>query len=324
VYLDATTGGGAVLEVDAGDGRPVWRLPGGGGFGLQYAPGTYTVTLHSSLGEEAGVTRTFTTSHGIEDCLYASQWPADASGHAGQTMTVTGAFAGGAPPILVYADPNPGTLTDHGDGTWSWSYTPTAAVDRQYVVVRGYSPAGEVDESFAFAVAGDATPPTISCDSPDGRWHAANVAIDCTAADEGSGLVEAADASFTLATAVPAGVETANAATDTRRICDREGNCATAGPVAGNMVDLRAPTIELRIPADGATYSARATRRRPVLVSYSCSDGGSGVRTCSGTLPNGAMLPTGPHDFGRHAFTVTATDNVGNGATARSTYTVTP
>ena len=52
------------------------------------------------------------------------------------------------------------------------------------------------------ASAEDTQPPAISCASADGAWHAANVSIDCTAEDGGSGLADQADAAFSLSTSV--------------------------------------------------------------------------------------------------------------------------
>src|SRR5439155_5923507 len=74
----------------------------------------------------------------------------------------------------------------------------------------------------------DNTPPQISCASPDALWHAADVSIACTASDGGSGLANAADASFALATSVAAGTETATAQTGTRTVCDVAGKCGGA------------------------------------------------------------------------------------------------
>ncbi|HVM15967.1 MAG TPA: hypothetical protein VM290_00095, partial [Gaiellaceae bacterium] len=82
----------------------------------------------------------------------------------------------------------------------------------------------------------DTDAPEISCDAPPTGWQAADVAIACAASDAGSGLADAADASFTLTTSVPAGDETAGAATGSREVCDAAGNCATAGPFAGLKV----------------------------------------------------------------------------------------
>src|SRR5204863_496220 len=84
----------------------------------------------------------------------------------------------------------------------------------------------------------DKTMPAIVCASPDGLWHAADVSLACSSNDGGSGLSNAADASFTLSTSVPAGTEDANASTGSRTVCDRAGNCAAAGPIVGHAVGV--------------------------------------------------------------------------------------
>ena len=159
----------------------------------------------------------------------------------------------------------------------------------------------------------DKRAPDVACGAADGAWHAANVTIACTAADAGSGLASAADAAFGLATEIADGQETASAATGSRVVCDAVGNCAEAGPVGGNEVDRRAPSIDVSAPADGATYPQGAA----VTASYSCGDGGSGVASCVG--PKGGLDTTTP---GRHEVTVTATDRAGNGASRSVGYNV--
>lgn len=156
----------------------------------------------------------------------------------------------------------------------------------------------------------DRKAPQITCGSSDGVWHAVSVSIGCTATDGGAGLALVGDASFSLSTSVAAGNETANAATNSHPVADAVGNSATAGPVSGNKVDRKAPTIAITAPAQNATY----TYRQPVPASYSCTDGGSGVAQCSGNVANGANIPsTNP---GANTFTVNARDNVGNQAPA--------
>ena len=161
----------------------------------------------------------------------------------------------------------------------------------------------------------DNTPPTILCGAADGLWHANDVTINCTASDSGSGLANPADASFTLTTNVPAGSENANAATDSRQVCDNAGNCATAGPIGGNMVDKKAPDITLTAPASVAYLLNQA-----VAANYSCADGGAGVASCAGPVASGSNIATST--VGAHAFTVTATDNVGNTSSQTVNYTV--
>jgi hypothetical protein len=173
-----------------------------------------------------------------------------------------------------------------------------------------------------FGVVTDHAPPVVSCGAADGRWHASNVSISCSAQDAGSGLANPTDASFSLSTSVPAGTDTANAATSSRKVCDKVGNCTTAGPVEGNMIDRKAPTITLASPANGARYSFLGTLLRPAHVSYSCADAGSGIASCVGTQPSGAKINTSLLALGKHTLTVTAADNVGNRVSVTHAYTV--
>ena len=99
---------------------------------------------------------------------------------------------------------------------------------------------------------------TISCDTADAAWHNGDVAIACTANDGGSGLANAADASFNLTTSVADGTETANAATSSRQVCDGVGR-AGAGPITGNKVDKRPPTITGAVRAANVTYQLNAS-----------------------------------------------------------------
>lgn len=86
-------------------------------------------------------------------------------------------------------------------------------------------------------------------------------------------------------------------------------------PVA---TDSTAPEIEITTPADGAAYELGQS----VQVQYSCSDepGGSGLKSCTGDLANGADLDTAT--VGDKSFTVTAEDNAGNLATETIHYRV--
>ena len=161
----------------------------------------------------------------------------------------------------------------------------------------------------------DTTPPTVSCGSPDTAWHATNVAIPCTASDSGSGLANPSDASFTLATSVPARTEAADASTASRSVCDVAGNCATAGPISGSKVDKKAPSISITTPTT-TTYLLH----QAVPAAYACTDGGAGVATCAGPVAPGAHIDTA--SVGTKSFTVTATDAVSNTASQAIPYRV--
>jgi len=178
----------------------------------------------------------------------------------------------------------------------------------------------DVDVVFSVNVfVPDTEPPVITCDPPDGLWHADDVGIDCTAEDEGSGLDDPADAAFVLWTHVPAGTETANAFTDSREVCDMVGNCVTAGPIGGNMVDKKAPVIAIVEP-----MATEYTHSDTMVLDYSVTDGGSGVHTVNATMDGDTMLAGEGLSSGRailllttlalgdHTFEVGADDNVGN------------
>lgn len=182
----------------------------------------------------------------------------------------------------------------------------------------GTDNAGNVESTNTQTIQLDKTPPSINCGAPDGIWHASDVSIACSAADLLSGLANSTDVSFSLATSVPAGTETSSATTGSHSLCDAAGNCATAGPLAGNMVDKKAPNISVSSPASGASYLVN----QAVSATFTCTDGGSGVATCAGTVANGSAISTA--SAGSKSFTVNATDNVGNVAPTQTiSYSVT-
>ena len=176
--------------------------------------------------------------------------------------------------------------------------------------------AGRRSVTQTLTVQVDTTPPAIVCAQYDGLWHAADVGIDCTSSDSGSGVANPIFLNFALFTAVPAGTETANAYTPGQTVCDHAGNCSLAGAFGPIKVDKQAPTITLGTPAN-ATY----VLNQAVTASYNCTDGGSGVATCAGPVANGSPVDT--LSAGSHTFTVDAADNVGNTASQSVSYTVT-
>ena len=162
----------------------------------------------------------------------------------------------------------------------------------------------------------DKTAPVVSCASADLLWHATDVSLGCTATDAVSGLANAADATFSLTTSLPAGSENTNVSTNDRSVRDLAGNGATAGPIGGNKIDKKPPSITIGVPVAG-TYIINQV----VPASYGCVDGGSGLASCAGPVATGASLATS--SVGVHNFTVNATDNVGNPSAQTIAYTVT-
>jgi hypothetical protein len=168
--------------------------------------------------------------------------------------------------------------------------------------------------TFPVTVA-DTIAPAVACAAADGVWRATDAGIACTASDGGSGLVNAADAAFTLFTNVPSGTETSNAATNSRDVNDVVGNATTAGPVSGSKVDKKAPAIAIAAPTATSYLLNQA-----VAASYACTDGGSGVANCAGPVASGANIDTA--SVGAKSFAVNAVDNVGNVASQATGYTV--
>lgn len=215
------------------------------------------------------------------------------------------------------ASPQPYTLTfsvadASGDviNQTSISGTTSRGLDQRYAFTVGNGPIKPSPVTPP-----DTAPPQIVCAAPDGRWHAADVSLGCAATDSQSGLANVSDGIFALSTHVAMGTEASNTSTDSRQVCDRTGNCSVAGPIPGNMVDKKAPSIAITAPL--GTYVVG----QAVSASYSCTDGGSGVASCNGTVTNGSAIHTGT--AGSKAFTVNAADVVGNNSSLVSSYTVT-
>jgi hypothetical protein len=216
----------------------------------------------------------------------------------------------GGQPAMVHAlgqlpagsAPDLAQVTVSGDGTHTLVY--------RTVDVGGRTSA-PVTTSFKI----DGTAPAVSCGSADGAWHASDVQVSCSATDALSGLADTSDATVTLSTSVAAETETANAATSSHSVCDVAGNCATAGPVTGNKVDEKAPSISVTTPS-ATTY----VLHQPVTAVYGCTDGGSGTASCTGSSPNGQAVDTNSN--GTKTFSVHAVDNVGNASDKSVTYQV--
>jgi len=94
--------------------------------------------------------------------------------------------------------------------------------------------------------------------------------------------------------------------------------CRSAEDEAVGAPDATKPTVTLTTPPTGAVYFLN----QAVKADYSCRDeaGGSGMRTCSGSVASGSLINTA--SAGAKTFTVTATDNAGNTNTVTHTYTV--
>jgi hypothetical protein len=231
----------------------------------------------------------------------------------GSTLAIAAADAGSGLAALSYSSTGAQT-TSSTTVSGSSASIPLTVPGTSTFTVTATDNVGNV-ASQQVVVNVDGAAPTISCATPDGQWHSADVTIPCTASDAQSGLANPSQSSFSLTTKVAPGTETSNASTNVVVVCDAVGNCATAGPITGLKVDKKGPSISITRPA--STIYALG---QSVTASYQCSDGGSGVASCLGTVANGAPLSTAT--AGTKTFTVTATDEVGNTSSQTVSYTV--
>lgn len=152
----------------------------------------------------------------------------------------------------------------------------------------------------------DETAPDVSCDTPDPDWHPANVSLTCTASDYPSGLASAADSSFVLATTVAAGSETSTAATGSRNVCDKRGNCVLVGPFTPIKVDRKAPVVTCT-PPDTNWHAS------DVVVPCSSTEGGSGLLNADDALFSlSTSVAAGTETASASTGTRTICDGVGN------------
>jgi hypothetical protein len=183
------------------------------------------------------------------------------------------------------------------------------------VTARDHAGNQTVAESTVTVV--DETSPTVSITTPaEGATYelGAQVLADYACADEPNGSgVDSCEGSV----ADGAAVDTASLGqkTFTVNASDHAGNTESKS-VSYTVVDTKAPSIVVTTPAPGAVYAVG----EQVAADYSCSDDGSGIASCVGSVANGAPLDTGSP--GEKTFTVNATDKAGNPASKSVSYSV--
>ena len=164
----------------------------------------------------------------------------------------------------------------------------------------------------------DTTPPVVDLRSPvdgDEVPLGAEVVVDFSCSDEGGSELASCEGS------VPDGatLDTSTLGPRTVTVTARDGaGNETQASATIEVADQTPPTVELRTPAEGASYDVG----EEVLADYECSDepNGSGLVSCVGDVADGAALDTTTPGSG--SFTVTATDAAGNTATTTVGYEV--
>ncbi len=203
-----------------------------------------------------------------------------------------------------------------GDGAWTTMVDGTVEITAEGLSMlsfRAFDAAGNVSEVVTVPISIDTLGPVVECGAADGEWHADDVSIGCTATDASSGIAEA-DEAFELPTSVSLGVETDDAVTAGRAVCDAAGNCTTVAGIGGNHVDRKVPNVTVELPAGPFTLGEQ------VAVTYECTDGGSGIDTCAAPVASGGFLDT--TKVGTQSFRVVATDAVGNTSSRTVSYDV--
>jgi hypothetical protein len=104
--------------------------------------------------------------------------------------------------------------------------------------------------------------------------------------------------------------------TVTASCSDVAGNSATSKPV-NVRIDTTPPFVNVISPLNNFTYQ----QNQIVFANYTCSDSGSGIATCAGTLSPGQRIDTSVPG-GPYTFTVTGTDVAGNQTQVVRTYFV--
>jgi hypothetical protein len=255
------------------------------------------------------------------------------------TVTVTGTdFVtsqttvefGGTPASSVAVGATPETLTavapSHVRGT----------VDVTVTTPAGTSPTSGADQ-FTYiadtaAPTSSATPTPAPLSGNDG-WTTGPVTVALTADDGtcGSGVKDisysATGAQTIPLTTVPGSSTSFSIANEgvtsvTFYASDNAGNVESAKTLTVK-VDNTAPRVAFGTPPAGAPYLLN----QPVAASYSCVDrvdgvdGGVGVASCAGTVPNGSNITTSP--VGTYTFTVSTADKLGNATSQSTSYNVT-
>jgi hypothetical protein len=128
--------------------------------------------------------------------------------------------------------------------------------------------AGNAETAHDLTVKYDKSAPTWSCTGAPSDWHQGNIQLNCTAVDTVSGLANS-NGSFTLATSVADGAETATASTNTVTLCDVADNCVDAR-LTGLKIDNKAPDVTCS-QLDSNWHA------NDVSVDCSASDDGSGL-----------------------------------------------
>jgi len=147
----------------------------------------------------------------------------------------------------------------------------------------------------------DQTPPVVSCGGPSGvsgsnGWYTSQVSVGCTSSDDGSGLADASDGSFALAT-VGDGV----VSTPSRTVADNSGNTTTVGPFGPFKIDTVAPSVGCGSPS--GTLGSGGWYTSEISVACTATDTTSGLASASDASFTLATSGEGTRSIGARSVT---------------------
>lgn len=256
--------GEATLRLFGSSGRQEVITNAEGKFSIALSPGTYEWSLDRADGYDFVGTITLSSSVDEELVLPTHTLTVRTLGHEGdpipgttiKTATEHSQLAPGtalSPNFIAQNASYQADATTNSEGyaqlIWTnWSEPSTIYAyppEDTQLTSTSFSQPGIIANQTHTTVFGesptDTTPPEVGCATPSPGWHPENVNIACTASDSGSGLADPEDVSFTLSTNIAAGEETANAYTNTRKVCDKADNCTQAGPIGPIEIDRKTP-----------------------------------------------------------------------------------
>jgi len=157
----------------------------------------------------------------------------------------------------------------------------------------------------------DSTPPIVraTVDGTEGNdgWYTGNVSLTWNVSDPDSSISNTSGCDNVFLTTDTAGVTYS---------CQATSGGGTSSKSVTVKRDATPPKPVIVTPASGTTY----TQGQTVQASYSCTDLISGISACTGTVANGSNLNLST--AGAKIFSVNASDQAGNTATASTSYTV--
>jgi len=192
-----------------------------------------------------------------------------------------------------------------------------AAVPEKRLGLKSYVTLSVLGLGFGLSLAGpclaarDETPPVITANvvgsqGNDG-WYTSDVTVTWDVSDPDSRVRQISGCDEVVLTADTP---------ETTYTCQATSNGGTSSESVVIKRDATPPAITIASPASGGSYQQGAA----INANYSCTDGGSGVKTCNGTVADGAPIDLSSAGTGN--FSVEASDQAGNTAGRSISYTV--